>query len=228
LLIFIKKSNPNEGNERIDHKWISYLDNNSYIKINSDLTKTDLNSSDYIGNDIRSDLYEMFGELAREKNCKVKEYQSKHHTSGKWPQMDKCLEKLEESSEYIHLTEMFLIEYEKCMSNVESQSSLRNFYGTICLDAIAIRRLLIEYDICCNQNDTSVNSTICSYNNFDKKYLKYDLSMLINFTKKMANIGISNQRNIDTQSISNPLSLIKILYLNIIMILIACFSSEIL
>ncbi len=198
------------------------MDNNSYLKINSDLTKSDLNSSDYIGNDIRNEIYEMFGKLANQSNCKANDYQSSHHTNGKWPQMDKCFEKLEQSHEYMHLTEMFLIEYEKCMNTIESQSSLRNFYSTICLDVIAIRRILIEYDICCNQNDTSVNSTICSYNDFDKKYLKYNLSMLINYTKKMANIGISNNRMIVTQSISNSLSLITTFYLNIIMIFIFC------
>ena len=145
--------------------------------------------------------------------------------------MDKCFEKLEQSHEYIHLTEMFLMEYERCMTSVESLSSLRNFYSTICLDVIAIRRLLIEYDICCNQNDTSVNSTICSYNNFDKKYLKYDLSMLINFTNKMVNISISSPRVITTEpvdhtreSISNSCYLIKVFYLNLIMIILTFLS----
>ena len=173
----------------------------------------------------------MFNQLANQRNCKIKDYQSKYHTDGKWPEMDKCFEKLEQSHEYIHLTEMFLMEYERCMASVESLSSLRNFYSTICLDVIAIRRLLIEYDICCNQNDTSVNSTICSYNNFDKKYLKYDLSMLINFTNKMVNISISSPRVITTEpvdhtreSISNSCYLIKVFYLNLIMIILTFLS----
>ena len=64
----------------------------------------------------------------------------------------------------------FIFEYEKCVNEFKKT--------TVCLDAIVIRRLVIEYHMCCNQN-YSIYSTICNYKDFEFKYLEYDITSLV-------------------------------------------------
>ena len=76
------------------------------------------------------------------------------HTQGSNPALDKCFSLLNNSTEYNHLREMFLTEYENCMNKVDYSVALKTLFNTVCLDLIAIRRLLIEYELCCTGNTT--------------------------------------------------------------------------
>lgn len=139
---------------------------------------------------IRDDLYNFwFEEMDQIVNCsalsKGSMYQGKYHTKGKDPAMEKCFELLNASEEYNYLGEMFLIEYEYCMNSVEN-STIKNLFNTVCLDIIAIRRMLIEYNLCCSGDQSKVSSTICSFKNFNKKFVNYNLTSLINFAKRSA------------------------------------------
>lgn len=119
---------------------------------------------------IRGDVFSFWHSKMTGKDCE--NYESRLHSSGKQPALDKCLESLDSSQEYNHLRENFLIEYELCMKKFSSP--------TVCLDAIAVRRLLIEYRTCCKHNDRVIYSTICSYKDFNSKYLDYNLTSLVN------------------------------------------------
>jgi hypothetical protein len=154
---------------------------------------------------IRDDLYDFwFVEMEKSGNCDKfnskdqQPYKSGNHTGGLEPAIDRCFELLNESSEYNYLREMFLIEYEKCMNSAGDNERLKNFFNTFCLDAIAIRRLLIEYETCCvssksnnNETRTAVTSTICSLENFNTKFIGYKVDDLIRFVK---NSGRSNRK----------------------------------
>ncbi|CAF0710765.1 unnamed protein product [Brachionus calyciflorus] len=186
---FIKYGDPNKG-EIINFKWDSYMKNNSYLKFNSDLLKNKPFNTSY---GVRDDLYNFwFVEMDKNGNCSSydynenNKYEGKKHTKGKNPTLDNCFELLNQSKEYNYMTDMFLIEYEKCMNSIENVSEFKSLFNTFCLDVIAIKRMLIEYDVCCKSEDTW--STICEMKNFDKKFLSYDLKGLIDFTKKMSRI----------------------------------------
>lgn len=162
-------------------KWRSYSTNGTYFKINLGLLNStaDLESSN--NENIRDELYNFWHvDLEKDSKCSNQDYESNNHTSGLQPELDKCLEYLDTSSEYVNLRENFLIEYETCMNTLEASSkfknsSLRNLFNTHCLDAIAVRRLLIEQELCCNNNSKNSNtsqtySTVCDFN-LNKDYL---------------------------------------------------------
>jgi hypothetical protein len=176
------------------------MDDKSYLKINTDLTRPthklppERSSTGY---GLRDDLYQFwFEEMSVDGGqCELlnQNYSSKYHSNGKQPALDRCFEKLDNHIEYVHLRDMFLLEYENCMSSIENTSSLKTFFNTICLDAIAVRRLIIEYNTCCADRDgLSITSTLCSFGDtIDKNFLTYNLSMLINHTKQLASLGIA-------------------------------------
>ena len=121
-------------------------------------------------------------------------YESKYETK-KNRAINKCIEKLNESADYLNLKDMFLIEYENCMNTIEQNvPPLKNVFNTFCLDIIIIRRLLIEYSVCCNKNETEITSTICSMKNLDPKYAKYNISNLISYAIKQSVVS-STTRN---------------------------------
>lgn len=177
----LKKSNPNEDG-LILKSWLPYSNNEAYFQINSDiLSQKPMNSSNHFG--IRGELYKFWHvELEKSGQCfdynyyQSKQYESKIHSSGNEPALDKCFETLENSNEYNYLRENFLTEYETCMNTLEASASfasspgLKNLFNTHCLDAIAIRRLLIEYNMCCNQNKSQIYSTICAFD-INRNYL---------------------------------------------------------
>jgi hypothetical protein len=113
-----------------------------------------------------------------------RQYESRYHTQGVKPDIEKCLSKLDDSKEYNHIKENFLIEYEDCINQFENNNTLKNLFNTFCLDIIVLRRLLIEHKLCCVENDTSIQSTLCSLKNFNKTYVDYNITTLINFAKQ--------------------------------------------
>jgi hypothetical protein len=135
----------------------------SYLRINS---KSLFSATKNTG--LRDDVRLFWSEkLDCERNNK---YESKFHTKGKHQALDKCLESLEENIEYNYLQKNFILEYEKCVNEFKKT--------TVCLDAIVVRRLLIEYQTCCNRNIT-IYSTICNYKDFNFKYSEYNITSLV-------------------------------------------------
>lgn len=160
--------------------WSPYTNNKAYLKLSTDLLHQNLNKTT-IEFGIRNDLYNFWHvELDKLGKCnnfdsnETKDnYQSRMHSTTD-SALNKCLELLDNSTEYNHLREEFLTEYELCMNTLETNNKLkspkyRNLFNTHCLDAIAMRRLLIEKSICCNKNQSEIYSTICQIN-FDKIY----------------------------------------------------------
>ncbi len=105
-------------------------------------------------------------------------------------QLQNCFDKLNELSEYVYLKNMFLNEYENCMKSVDDNDRMRSRFNTLCLDIIAIRRLNIEYQTCCRTNDTSINSTLCSFEKFNTEFLDYSLRDFVELWKNR-----SDERN---------------------------------
>lgn len=189
-LLFFKR-NPNIG-EKVNRIWEPYTNNKAYLKLNNDLLKASSDGSlAQIHYGVRDDLYNFwFVEMKKDSNCTYSKtdngYESKYETK-KNRAINKCIEKLNESADYLHLKDMFLIEYENCMNTIEQNvPPLKNVFNTFCLDIIIIRRLLIEYSVCCNQNETEITSTICSMKNLDPKYAKYNISNLISYAIKQS------------------------------------------
>jgi hypothetical protein len=140
---------------------------------------------------IRDDLYKFwYGDLKKSGDCdaqEINDYASRRHSENSQhhqPALDKCFEKLNESNEYNYLREMFLIEYEICMNSAGDDSALKNVLNTFCFDVIIIKRLLIEYELCCIGNDTEITSTLCSMKNFNSNHTKYNLKELIGYVRK--------------------------------------------
>lgn len=190
---YIYLSDPNIG-ETVPKKWEPYLDRKAFLVLDTNLSKNKPISNEYAMDmtslGIREDLYNFwFVELEKNGNCNsfnssVK-YESGNHTGGNDPKLDRCFEELNKSHEYNYLREMFLIEYEQCMSTSGLNEKIKNMFNTICLDIIAIRRMLIEYELCClNKNKIpNITSTICSFKNFNTKFIGYEIKDLINFAK---------------------------------------------
>lgn len=148
---------------------------------------------------IREDLYNFwFVELEKNGQCSAYEprgpypraskYESGRHTGGRDPGLDRCLAELDRSKEYNYLREMFLIEYEYCINMSGHPDNLRSLFNTVCLDIIAIRRMLIEYDLCClnSRGVPNITSTICSFKNFNTNFINYKLIDLINYVVSSA------------------------------------------
>jgi hypothetical protein len=152
---------------------------------------------------IRDDFYNFwFEETGRKKFCTNKNQSSNVYKSQN-KAIDKCLELLDKSDEYSFIREMFLYEYEKCMNSinqsiyVNNNTSLKTLFNTFCLDVLIVRRMIIEYNVCCVNNEiTLANSTICSImKNFDRKFLDYDIDDLIEYAKKHAPVESSTTTN---------------------------------
>ena len=152
---------------------------------------------------IRDDLYTFWHvDMKKNGDCSAykseEDYVSKYHSQNseaQQPAMDKCFERLNESSEYLYLREMFLIEYENCMNSAGDDSALKNLFNTFCFDVIIVRRLLIEYSVCCNQNSTEITSTICSMKNFNPSLTSYNLTKLIDYARKRMSVSSGIRRN---------------------------------
>jgi len=167
--------------------WPPYTQNKAYLKLSTDLLNQNLDmKSENVDIGIRDELYNFWHvELDKLGNCNKydsketqQNYQSRMHSSDM--ALNKCLELIDNSTEYNHLREEFLTEYELCMNTLEANNKLkspkfRNLFNTHCLDAIAMRRLVIEKSTCCNYNQTEIYSTICQIN-FDDTYS--DLSIV--------------------------------------------------
>ena len=210
----------------VDHYWNSYFQNKSYMKLSAALLDASLPKS--FG--VRDDIYHFwFVELLQELDCDKRSrgggggeltstaaaaaayvpmpYVSGKHSQGAQPALDKCFERLNQSDEYTHITEMFLTEYENCMEMAENNSMLRNFFNTFCLDTIAVRRLVIEYQLCClKSNETGnadedelVNSTLCDVRDFNTELFDYDVAKLVNLTKEMSTAEVVPAGANDTQ-----------------------------
>lgn len=174
------------------------MNNRSYLRITTDLIKNNkINSVRSYG--VRDDLYKFwFIEMGKNGNCSSYDfdmnfpYESKRHTKGIEPALDKCFDLLNQSTEYNYLREMFLTEYENCMNSIETATpQLKNAFNTICLDVIAVRRMIIEYETCCIHDPQKITSTICEFKNFNTKFLGYDLKKLIEYTKQKAHFETS-------------------------------------
>lgn len=182
--------------------WEPYENGKAYLTINKDLVDQADSSSgiqqrlthanqNTIKYGIRDDLYDFwFVEMDKLGQCnrygaKLNGYKSENHTGGAQPAMDKCLDLLDKSHEYNYLREMFLYEYETCLN----AAGTSNLFNTICLDIIAIRRMLIEYELCCLNRDKhfNVTSTICTFKNFNTRFVGYKLNDLIAHVKNVNN-----------------------------------------
>ena len=90
--------------------------------------------------EIRKDLYDFwFVEMDKNANCSSFDtgsrnfYKSSVHTKGKDRALDRCLGLLNQSEEYNYLSDMFLIEYENCMSSLDPETpQLKNLFNTVC------------------------------------------------------------------------------------------------
>lgn len=182
------------------------MNNRSYLRITTDLLRNKAkNSVQTFG--VRDDLYKFwFIEMDKNGNCSSFDfdmnlpYESKRHTKGIEPALDKCFDLLNQSKEYNHLREMFLTEYENCMNSIGYiDHKLKNLFNTVCLDVIAVRRMIIEYETCCMGNRKEITSTICEFKNFNKKFLGYNLTKLIEYTKQKAHVE-SRENGINRQS----------------------------
>lgn len=198
--------------DKVHTRWEPYTNNKAYLKLNEDLLKNEINQINYTSATfgLRDDLYDFwFVEMEKNGNCSVFDsqkniYISNKHSQNKDPALDRCLERLNQSEEYNYLREMFLTEYENCMNTVENSLSLKNLFNTVCLDIISIRRLLIEYELCCNGNKTDIRSTICSLKNFNKEFVAYNLTTLIDYAvKKAFTIDPSITTSVNTIVLSN-------------------------
>jgi hypothetical protein len=115
------------------------------------------------------------------------QYESGKHTRGRDAGMDRCFAELERTPEYTYLREMFLIEYENCIHSRGVHERIRNLFNTVCLDIIAVRRMLIEYDVCCLNSrrlNVTISSTICSFANFNTDFIGYTLHDLTAYVIK--------------------------------------------
>lgn len=186
--------NPNIG-EPTNVKWDSYMNNRSYLRISTDLiTKNSKDSVQSFG--VRDDLYKFwFIEMDKNGNCSSYDfdtnfpYESKRHTKGIEPALDRCFDLLNQSQEYNHLREMFLTEYENCMNSIDTVApQLKNLFNTVCLDVIAVRRMIIEYETCCMADSKEITSTICEFKNFNTQFVGYNLTKLIEYTKQKAHV----------------------------------------
>ena len=148
--------------------------------------------------DIREELYKIW-HLEMEKNgyCeqfdeKSKFYDPKNHTFGKDIRLENCFNLLQNSNEYNNLRENFLHEYEKCVDEYEhTKHIMENSVTIYCLDAIAVRRMMIEYSVCCLNRETKNSySTICEYTNFNQDYLN---ATLLEIVKKAIKKEIANK-----------------------------------
>lgn len=158
------------------------------------MKKQQQNSGDssLVGHGIRDDLYQFwFEDTNRNKYCSNDDptasitniYQSR--SAG----MQRCFELLDQSTEYAYLEEMFLLEYENCMKSAESanMSTKRlGLFNTFCLDMIVVRRMLVEYNLCCtghsNQTETiQPYSTLCDIKEYNQTLAKYNLSMIFDY-----------------------------------------------
>jgi hypothetical protein len=183
------KRDPNIG-DKVPKKWLPYTDDRAYLKIGPSLIDEPSNHTDY---GIRDEVFDFwFRELIEYDNCErydgIKNvYEPDKHTDGRNKRLDKCFLKLDSSEEYTYLKENFLTEYEICMNNVQTikdNKAYESSFSTYCLDIVAVRRLLIEYSLCCNKSDPDVTSTICDIENFNEKFLNYNLTSLIAFVQK--------------------------------------------
>ncbi len=192
MLVFYLNSlrNPNVGSA-VGQTWLSYANEKAYFKLGTDL----IHNNSAIDFGIRDDFYNFwFIEMDKNDKCTTKHSNSianLHPESSDTTNSEKrfasqianCLVKLNESSEYNYLKEMFLNEYERCMKSVDDNDRLRSRFNTLCLDIIGVRRLNIEYKICCRTNDTSINSTLCSFENFNTEFLDYNMEEFIELWK---------------------------------------------
>ncbi len=160
-------------------KWEPYSNDKAYLKLSTDLLSPDRNAA--IDRGIRDEMYKFwFEDTNRNKYCDPTNPDATREYKSANPGMQVCFELLENSTEYNYLNEMFLLEYEKCMHATENVSAAaRGFYNTFCLDMIGIRRLLIEYNLCCVKHAGRANSTLCGIKNFNKMFLDHDIGKLI-------------------------------------------------
>ena len=166
---------------KVPKKWQQYTKDKSYLRLSVDLISpsvTTLETDDLL---IRNELYNMWTEEEiNNEGCTSssnKIYQGAKHSNGNNPPLDRCFEALENSSEYMYLGEHFLIEYENCLKIVDEEN-FHSLLTTICLDTIAIRRLIIEYNLCCGKDSSVITSTLCEFENFNTMYSNHNLSTL--------------------------------------------------
>ena len=164
-------------------EWANYTDQKGFLKIGTSLIEP--SEETRLKNDfrIREDVYEAWIlELDKAGSCEKfqledETYKSRYHTDGKQPAIENCLNELEKSVEYNYLGENFPLEYEECLKSVDDDK-FHSLLTTFCLDAIAVRRLIIEHSLCCKNDSSVITSTICSYENFNTNYSNFSLNIL--------------------------------------------------
>lgn len=164
--------------------WSPYTEQKSYLKIKSDLINPTTKRVEFNDANLRDELYKIWTheDVTNNQTCQSYHNQSipynpRQHTNGRNEPLERCFAALGNSTEYIYLGEHFLIEYEKCVEVIE-EKSFHSLSSTACLDVIAVRRLIIEHQLCCQNNDTYITSTLCSFKNFDINYVDYNLTSL--------------------------------------------------
>jgi hypothetical protein len=173
----------------------------SLQQLNATSTSTAANSS-AVERGIRDELYKFWFERSnRNRDCNPSATDTTTNTDTVYKSanagMQLCFELLDATPEYVHLSEMFLLEYETCMNLVESNSSSaqKGLFNTFCLDIIVVRRMMIEYDVCCRKNvKRGANSTLCAMKNFNTKFLDLSLTKLIEQAAKPPNGAVASVR----------------------------------
>lgn len=261
IFSFFSNRNPNIGSQ-VTKRWEPYVNNKAYLVLDRSLVErkpekidnhrsttraitTSSSSSPSSYNGIRDDLYNFwFVELDKNGHCSsfqptspysrlTAKYESSRHTGGRDPGMDRCLAELDQSKEYNYLREMFLIEYEYCINMGVHPERLRPLFNTVCLDIIAIRRMLIEYDLCCinSRGIPNITSTICAFTNFNTKFINFKLNDLINYVIASSSSGIPLDINeflnktFKTPNSSSSRYLSSITLLVISWLFIICFQT---
>jgi hypothetical protein len=218
--LYLFLSNPNVG-EQVPRKWEAYSNEKAYLKLSTDLLNQTEDSESPVKTErgIRDELYKFwFDDTNRNRDCNPADASASKVYKSANPGMHLCFELLDNSTEYNYLDDMFLLEYEKCMNSVESvKPSMRGFFSTFCLDVIVIRRLQIEYDLCCVKNAGRANSTLCGIRNFNKKLLSFNLTMLIDHAGLSENKAIQKttepklNENKAASSFASPVFLVYIM-----------------
>jgi len=179
---FIKNGDPNSQPATSKH-WPAYATDKAYLRISADLLEPSQATLATNHTQIRDQLHQVWTLDDERHNGGCRSYQSGAynpglHTSGAQPALDTCFAELSKSNEYRYLGEHFLIEYEHCLKLLDSDK-FHSLLTTVCLDAIAIRRLIIEHTTCCRNDSRRITSTLCSFEAFNTEYDAHNLTSLM-------------------------------------------------
>lgn len=201
---------------QVPKEWHPYTRDKNYLQLSTDLISPTESTLTQESTLIRDDLYKMWNKEETPiygcQNYFIPTKDGAYVTDGNSQALDRCFKALDNSSEYTYLGNHFLIEYENCLKLVDEE----NFHSsltTICLDTIAIRRMIIEYNLCCGKNSSVITSTLCEFKNFNTMYLDHNLSTLNYLANEQTPLVSSVEKLCSTHSLAHFLCIFYIVHL---------------